>query len=225
MERRIIAEFPDYEISEDGRVFHKITGKEKKRYINRDGYNTLNFIDKDGVDRHRRCARLVGFAFHGDKYEEGLVIDHIDHDRQNDHYTNLEWVTTLENNLRSIRINPHKHTRDSEYDEDFIRNVCSMIQEGVRNVDIRSATGISKDALLHIRCGAACTWISKDYIMTPSRRGISEETAAWVCHKLNEGLSPKDILKLSTCDKLSIDIVKKIKNGKSWTNVSSKILK
>lgn len=221
---KVIEEFPNYSINEYGHVFNTITNIQLKQRKNEDGYYIVN-LTKDGKAYHRRCGRLVGLTFLKDSYFDGAVIDHVDHDRSNDYVDNLEWVTPLENTLRSVRINPHLHTRCSVYDETFIRIVCTLIQDGVRNVDIIKNTGITKDALLHLRCGASWDWISKDYEMTPSRKGISEQTAAWVCHKLNEGLTVRDILKLSECDRLSVDIIKKIRNRKSWANVSKHILK
>lgn len=221
-EKRIIEEFPNYFVSNKGTVY-KEDGKPLKRKLNQDGYSVVN-LTKDGKTYHRRCARLVGFAFHKDTYFEGAVINHKDFDRTNDTPENLEWVTIAENNEHSIKGNPHLHTRGSKYTESLIRQVCEQIHNGVRNCDILRNFDITKDALLKIRCQQAWTWISKDYNMTPSRRGISESTAKWVCYKLKEGLNYDQILQLSSCKYLSKDILKKIKNKKSWTKVSKHIL-
>jgi len=46
-------------------------------------------------------------AFHG-KRPEGMVVDHIDEDRVNNHYKNLRWVTQSENNKKAYlkRVTP-----------------------------------------------------------------------------------------------------------------------
>lgn len=218
-----IEEFPDYSITEDGRVFKNDTGQERKRQTNIDGYWVVN-LTKDGKNYHRRCARMVGLTYLQETYKKGFVINHKDFDRKNDHASNLEWVSIGDNNRHSVDGQPHLHTRGSEYSEEFIRNVCSMIQNGVRNVDIRKQTGISKDALLTIRCGASWVWVSKDYNMTPSRRGVSENTVKWACYKIKEGLPYKQILEQSACKNLTVNILKHIKSGKSWSHVSKHIL-
>lgn len=165
---RVIEEFPNYTIDESGNIFNS-KGHPIKSQLNIDGYRVVNLY-KNGKYYHRRCARMVGLSYLQDTYEEGLVINHKDFDRTNDHVSNLEWVTSLENNLHSIEGQPHKHLRGSNYDEQFIRKVCEMIQDGKNNEYIRKHTNITKDALLHLRCGASWTWISKDYKMTPSNR-------------------------------------------------------
>ena len=47
---------------------------------------------KDGKRKHHTIHRLVAKAF-CDGYEEGLVVNHIDEDKLNNTYTNLEWVS------------------------------------------------------------------------------------------------------------------------------------
>lgn len=219
---RVIEEFPEYKISDRGYIYNN-SGTQLKRRINQDGYHIVN-LSKEGKNYHRRCARLLGFAFHLDTYFEGAVINHKDFDRTNDCPENLEWVTIAENNRHSIEGQPFLHTRGSAYTEKFIHSICKEIHDGVRNCEILKNYDITKDTLLHIRCGHSWTWISKDYNMTPSRKGISEATAAWVCHQLKEGNSTKEILEKSTCRYLSVDIIKKIRNKKSWYKISKHIL-
>lgn len=225
LERKVIEEFPRYTITCDGRVFNS-TGKELKRQKNIDGYNVVNLYKSDGNKNgyHRRCARLVGLMWKSDTYFEDAVIDHIDMDIDNDHMDNLEWVTIDENNKRSVKLQPSIHRKPSEYSEAMIREICILIQDGVRNCDILKKYEITKDTLLHIRCGNSWSWVSKDYKMTPSRKGVSEATAEWVCHMLVAGHDYNYILEKSTCKYLSRDILKKIKNKKSWTKVSKHIL-
>ena len=221
---KVIQEFPNYKIDESGSIYRD--GLIIKKQVNIDGYFVVNLY-KEGVSGksfHRRCGRLVGLTFLVDSYKKGLVINHKDFDRQNDHITNLEWITTAENNQHSIDGQPHLHTRGSEYTEEFIHSVCLMVQDGARNVEIVRKTGITSDVITKLRNGVGWTWISKDYKLTPSRRGISEETAKWVCYQLNEGVSYKDILSSTTCKKLTINMLKHIKSGKSWSKISKHIL-
>lgn len=52
--------------------------------------------------------RLVAWEFHPDKRDMKLTIDHIDGNKLNNHYTNLEWVTVDENIRRSYARNSYK---------------------------------------------------------------------------------------------------------------------
>ncbi|AHK11265.1 homing endonuclease HNH [Shewanella sp. phage 1/4] len=165
---KAIEEFPNYFIDESGNVFNS-RGVPIKSQLNIDGYRVVNLYSNKKY-YHRRCARMVGLTHLKDTYEEGYVINHKDFDRTNDQISNLEWITSLENNLHSIEGQPHLHTRGSKYDEDFIRGVCQMIQDNKNNKYIMEQTKVTKDTLLHLRCGATWTWISKDYILTPSKR-------------------------------------------------------
>ena len=141
---KVIEEFPNYKIDEHGNVFNS-DGKRMKPQINKDGYRIL-ILSENGKAYCRRCGRLVGLTFLKNTYRKGLVINHKDFDRTNDHISNLEWVTTLQNNLHSIEGNPSAHLSGSEYDEEFMRKVCELIQDNVRNSEIIKITGITKDA-------------------------------------------------------------------------------
>ena len=51
------------------------------------------------------------------------MVDHIDSNKQNNHYTNLEWVTIRENTLRAERLGLRKiqgeYNGNSKYTEEF----------------------------------------------------------------------------------------------------------
>ncbi len=222
---KVIKEFPKYKISSDG-IIYNLSGVEVLRQVNKDGYFVVNLYKSavSGKSFHRRCARLVGQTFLEDSYFEGAVINHIDHNRTNDHVSNLEWVTTKYNNQISIDLYPEKHTRGSDYTEDQIREVCQMIQDGLRNNDILEKSSVTYDVINKVRYKQAWTWISKDYEMKKSRRGISENTVRWVCYQVLHGSTNKEILENSTCTKLSIDMIKKIRNKRTWKHITEDLL-
>lgn len=85
-----------YEISNLGRVkSHNYTRSAKTKIISgsimRNGYRIIS-INKKKIYVHR----LVAYYF-VDGYKEGLYVNHIDGNKENNHYTNLEWVTNEEN--------------------------------------------------------------------------------------------------------------------------------
>lgn len=80
---------------------------ELKTYPNNNGYlcitlRTKRVIDKDLINHRAMVHRLIAITF-VEGYEKGLVVDHIDRNRKNNHASNLRWVTSSVNNARSTR--------------------------------------------------------------------------------------------------------------------------
>lgn len=87
-----------------GRARH-IKGKMKAQNLNTDGYPTVN-LSKDGIDKRISVHILVGKAF-VDGYFDCAEINHIDCDRTNNRFDNLEWVSHNENIKYSIDMGNH----------------------------------------------------------------------------------------------------------------------
>lgn len=77
-----------YEVSDDGLVMNRITGRILRPEDDRRGYYRVNLYGK-----HQKIHRLVAKRFLPAPTEEGLLIDHIDRDRTNNCASNLRWVT------------------------------------------------------------------------------------------------------------------------------------
>lgn len=88
-----------YEVSNKGRVWSNLRGKELSQWKINSGYMSVRlFID--GKQKSKTVHRLVAKAFCSG-YQEGLEVNHKDTDRTNNNFDNLEWVTRLEN-IRDI---------------------------------------------------------------------------------------------------------------------------
>lgn len=60
-----------------------------------------------GVKIRRKCFlvhRLVAMAFCGGRTEEKKWVDHVDGNKSNNHFSNLDWVTPSENSQRAVDI-------------------------------------------------------------------------------------------------------------------------
>ena len=93
---RDIKGFSKYEINEYGSIRNKSTHKELKSRINRNGYYQIKLYDDNMYQATVNVHRLVAITF-CNGYKEGLVVNHIDGNKLNNHYSNLEWVTISEN--------------------------------------------------------------------------------------------------------------------------------
>jgi len=113
VEYKEIYDFPDYFIGNNGTVLSK-----KKRNCFDDrilkprivkGYYYIS-IRGNKKKKTFKIHRLVALYF-VEGYEDGLVVNHKDCNKLNNHFSNLEWVTIKDNNQHAIdnnRMNPQK---------------------------------------------------------------------------------------------------------------------
>lgn len=80
----------------DGVLYWKVSRRcinagSRAGYVQEDGYTRITFEGKQYL-RHR-----IVWLMHGRTIPEGMEIDHIDHDRQNDRIENLRLVSAVVN--------------------------------------------------------------------------------------------------------------------------------
>ena len=98
---RVTPDFPDYAVTPDGQVWSFKSKKFLKPMPNKQKYLTVEL--RNSLKR-KNCSvhRLVGKAFvklpkkFNGNYDIA-TINHKDHNKANNHYTNLEWVTREDN--------------------------------------------------------------------------------------------------------------------------------
>jgi hypothetical protein len=93
-----------YQISSWGRVRNAETGKILKPYKNAKGYLKVGLkITGEKISHKHRVNRLVATAFVHNP--DGLPqVNHKDGNKENNSYTNLEWVTNEENSRHAMRM-------------------------------------------------------------------------------------------------------------------------
>lgn len=136
---KIHEEYPDYEFSNHGRfrkadtkIILKNTVDDKTRKTVKGGY-VITFLknSKLGIRKRVRVHRIVGFLFvHNPNPLEYDVINHIDGNKTNNHYTNLEWTTVAKNNKHAVLTGLRGPTKLSN---DQVRSIRS---EYINNADI-----------------------------------------------------------------------------------------
>jgi len=112
---RVIAEAPDYAVSDLGRVqriradrLGRGKGNILKTPLGDGGYPCCS-LHVRGKQLHRRIYKLVCTAFHGPKPSPRHEVRHLDGDKLNTTEANLAWGTSAENKADSIRLLAHQH--------------------------------------------------------------------------------------------------------------------
>ena len=124
-----------YFISENGILYNSLSKKYPKYFIDKDGYFRVA-LDYKKYYVHR----LVAWEFHPDTRNINLVIDHIDGNKQNNNYQNLQWVTIKENTHRAIanglRNNNGEKNALNKHPEKIIRYIFELLSQGKDNMEI-----------------------------------------------------------------------------------------
>lgn len=96
-----IKDFTNYSVSEHGDVRNDGTGRILKQRLDKGGYVVYS-LSENGKVHTLRAHRLVAKYFL-DKVKGKEFVNHIDENKQNNHFSNLEWCTTKENNNHGTR--------------------------------------------------------------------------------------------------------------------------
>jgi hypothetical protein len=126
-------DFNGYLVYDDGRIF----SKKRKIYLRHDivrgGYHQVS-LSTNGTQKRYKVHRLVAYCFCNppDNYQE-LAVDHLDGNKDNNSFDNLEWVTMDENNRRARenKLNDISYNNSVRWnDEDFRKNTGRNISIG-----------------------------------------------------------------------------------------------
>lgn len=210
----------DYWVDDKGKVYKGDKELSKNKMDN--GYESvsLSYLDK----RPREIwyvHRLVATMFIEPNGKN--VVNHKNLDKTDNRVENLEWVTHKENNQHAFESGAfHKEGLHHKalHGVDKIHEVCRLIQEGRRNIDIAKLLNIHRGSVADIRHRKVWTHISKDYVFDVSRkRSLSDDTAHWVCKMIIEGKKPSEIVLLSN-GKVEAKMITDMKLKKSYKDIS-----
>lgn len=144
-----------YSISTRGRIKNNINGKIRTiRSKSSNGYYHTSLCTDVPYKYVWVCIhRLVAWEF-VDGYDESLghvQVNHLDVDTFNNHYKNLEWTDVSGNQKHSYACGREIIVPDTrgprptiygsnnpncKFSEDYVRKMCSLIQEGFTNIEI-----------------------------------------------------------------------------------------
>lgn len=213
----------EYEVNKEGEVFRVGNPKPKYQATNRDGYKVVG-LWKNNKSTAKAVHRLVALAFIQNPHNKPCV-NHIDGDKANNHVNNLEWVTYSENTLHSFRNKLQipqqgEDNASAKHTNDQIHEICSLMEQGLRNIEIIEKLGVSKALLKNIRNGSSWESVKSQYNIPERSRVLSEETVRWVCEKFEQGYRICDVVRESDNPRLNKNNVKEIKNRNTYAYYS-----
>ncbi len=187
-------------VTECGEVYSTMFNRMKKlkTQLNENGYISVSITVGVNQYKKERLHRIVAETYlpNPDNLRE---VDHLDCNKQNNHVSNLEWVSSKENKRRA-RLNGlydntvgEKH-HNSILTEEIVHKICQCLQDGMRNKDVAEMLGIDRHLVGHIKIGDIWKNISSQYQLEVKRnKRKSIEFLQQVCLSIAEGLSDNQI--------------------------------
>ena len=162
----------DYFVSQTGIVFNSKTNKYLTQYVGTTGYFVVALL-VDNKHYTAKVHRLVAKAFcYNDDPEHNIFVDHVNGNKLDNYYKNLEWVTPKENINRAMKLglcndSPiWKHGQDRpnvKYSDATIRKVCELLEQGYGPKEIAAHLNINPNVPSCIKYSGRWRHISKDY--------------------------------------------------------------
>lgn len=153
---------PRYEISNFGRL-RSFQGSKDGKSIKGSviqGYRSLNVRLPKGKSFNRYIHKLVAEGFVNKPSDEHKYVIHLDFDKQNNHFENLEWVTKggmIEHNRHNPAVINRRiptHTKNYKLTETKVRLIKKMLKsDSTRLKMIAKQFGITHTQLNRIRSG------------------------------------------------------------------------
>ena len=140
-----------YSISSCGSIGNDIRNYIKKQTVTKDGYLTACIQGKT-MQSHRLVARLFN-----ENFSDNLVVNHIDFNRKNNDYRNLQMCTVKENVRHSSRVG--RYTRKGElnnnckYKNETVLMIRTYLETGLNCVEISKITNINRRYINGIKLG------------------------------------------------------------------------
>ena len=197
---------PYYAVSDIGTVESKSSGdwKELKPIKDKDGYEYISLTNLYSRSKNYHIHKLVAMSFIENSNTEKNQINHIDGNKSNNDYSNLEWVSMQENIEHAVVTGLRNRTlNDSQIifiANKLVNGLCdSEIFELFNKEYPESNIQFNKlcNSIRDIKCKNIRKDLLKDYEF-PSRRDskFSDEQILFVADQLLKGISDVEIFNI-----------------------------
>lgn len=157
---KVIESFPNYTITDNGVIYSIKSKKIMKQHLDKDGYLVLN-LSNNGVKKQCKVHRLVALSFIPNP--EGFdTVNHINHNKQDNRASNLEWMSNLNNAKDGCKYCP-KYSGEKA-------SAAKLTQMQAEQIRMDYANGISRKEL------------SKQYNITTASIGNIINNKTYIAH-------------------------------------------
>ena len=161
-----------YYVTRYGDVWNTETMYKLGIRVKRDGYRNVALGSVHNVNAHRLVAhhfvRVPEDLLAQGLTEENLVVNHLDGNKLNNRWDNLEW-TTHAGNLAHAYATGLRHIT---IDDHLLERVWQYLQAGYSNVNISKETGIPAYTVNDIRHGASFRYRTDKYTWPKHSPGV-----------------------------------------------------
>ena len=129
-------DFKNYEVFEDGKIWSYKTNKFLKPYTEKNGYQRVWLSDNEGKQKWYYLHRVVYESVSGEPIPEGMDVNHINEDKTENFFSNLELITHKDNcnfGTRNRRIIETKSKQVGAFKNGELVMTFSSTQEAGRN--------------------------------------------------------------------------------------------
>lgn len=213
-------------VSSCGKVKNLVTGNIRKQPLGSHGYPIISrfFEGKNQcICVHRMVAEILI-----PNPEEKRCVNHKDSDRTNNSLINLEWVTHAENSQHAAKNERFvfngvcgEGSNLALYPDSKIHEVCKDIAEGMRNIDVARKHNIPAGYIKALKANKSRRDITTLYTFPEfKKQSVAESTVRWICERIAEGLTRTEIISLSTNPKVTVTLIKNIRQKGSYKIIS-----
>lgn len=221
---------PGQYISPEGVIYNTNSKRFIHPSLNVNGYVQISLNLNDRTRYVTGVHRLLMLVY---KYEYGcekLVVNHIDGNKQNNSFDNLEWCTQRENNLHAIETGLTGVGEDASnavLTNDQVREICEDLAKKRypgQIAELARKYNVSYSTIDGIARGRYWNTISKDYNINfnfhVNEKILTEEIVRKICEELQSRRYIGQATELAKKYDLPVSTVKNIIYRRNWTDVS-----
>lgn len=211
--------FSRYEITKSGLIYDLHRCKNMYPYVAKRGYYNIRLQDDNNVSRLMLMHRLLALMFIPNPDNKPFV-NHIDGNKLNNDLSNLEWVTMLGNHVHGRE---HNLLKPSHITPDQALFICEQLDDGASVQELVDCYGFSYDAVRSIFRRESYKDISKDFCFYVEHRDspLTDDQVIQICNMINDGISTREIGEYFN---ISLDRIRRIRNGRNYSHISRSIL-
>ena len=162
-----------YTVDSYGNIENYTTGRMLTARKNKKGYIVYDLYLEKGKKSAVFSHRIVGSCFL-ENFSKDLQVNHIDCNKENNHYKNLEMVTNQENFAHAVAnglmaSQKGQENPFSKYTDEQIHNICKFLELGYHRDAIAEVLNVPNHLVKGIKSRKRWVHVSEKYTFNKSK--------------------------------------------------------